>query len=473
MPPELFDYQREGAKWLSERTVALLADKQRLGKSCQAITAAEIIKATKICIVCKAVARSNWENEWKKFAQGDWSYRILYGEAFGKVTVRENQVVILSYDAAGFLLAGLDGSFDVLILDESHSLKSLDTKRTQLILGKEGLCRRAKRIWALTGTPAPNHAAELWTLLFTFRATTLSYASFVEKFCVTRDSGYGLQITGTKTDKSSLQGLREIIKKVTLRREESDVSIQMPKMFFSSVVLDPGLVDAKFLRGTSLCRYSFNDSQMEDFNKIIAEQLGIFKALVRKAGGVKSSDALLEVLKAEAKSISTLRRYTGLQKLEPAIEIIKGELEAKAYRKCVIFAIHKDMIQGCQARLADFHPVTLYGASNPNTVEKNLRKFQSPNSQCQVFIGNILAAGTSISLSAANHIFFLERDWVPGNNAQAAMRCGGPNQKNPIFVRDFILKDSYDFRVEQLLTKKTNEIAKIFADENQTLEDFL
>ena len=35
---------------------------------------------------------------------------------------------------------------------------------------------------------------------------------------------------------------------------------------------------------------------------------------------------------------------------------------------------------------------------------------------------NIAAAGTAIDLSAASHGYFLELDWTPGSNLQAANR---------------------------------------------------
>jgi SWI/SNF-related matrix-associated actin-dependent regulator of chromatin subfamily A-like protein 1 len=470
MPPELFDFQEEGIKWLMTRKCALLADRPRLGKSVQTIVAADRLKLSKILIICKAIARRNWQNEFEIWGTYGRRFEILYGESFGPVTIKENTVYIISYEAAKFMLNGLIGEFDLLVGDESHSLKNLEAQRTQFILGKNGLCRRAKRVWLLTGTPVSNHAGELWSQMFTFGATKFSYGDFVNRYCNTFDSGYGLKITGTKTDKHLLTELQTSLNKIMLRRTEDQVKMQLPKISMSSVLVDPGPVDLKI---TSFFRYMIPHDRSKELEEIVAKELGLFKSIVRKAGGVQASDQLLEVLKAEAKSVSTLRRYTALQKLEPAIELIRAELESNAYRKCVIFGVHKDMILGTQIRLPEFKPVTMYGGSNPNSVERNLKKFQNPNSKCRVFIGNIMAAGTSISLDAANHIFFLEESWVPSDNAQAIMRCSSNRQKNPIFVRNFVLKNSYDQKIQALLQKKTSEIAKIYADNGESLADFL
>ena len=90
-----------------------------------------------------------------------------------------------------------------------------------------------------------------------------------------------------------------------------------------------------------------------------------------------------------------------------------------------------------------------------------------------MFIGNISAAGTSISLNAANHIFFLEEDYVPGNNLQAAFRCGGPAQVKPVFVRTFCLEHSYDRRLQDIIRQKMIENAKIYGAPKQNVPDEL
>jgi 4a-hydroxytetrahydrobiopterin dehydratase len=57
-PLTLHPFQALGRDFLAARTVALLADEMRLGKSLQAITAARKVGAKHTLVVCPAIART-------------------------------------------------------------------------------------------------------------------------------------------------------------------------------------------------------------------------------------------------------------------------------------------------------------------------------------------------------------------------------------------------------------------------------
>lgn len=462
--PTPFPYQVFGAKWLSERSHALLADEQGVGKSAQAILASGLIGAKSILVVCRAVARSNWRDEFHKFGDLSLKIQVIYD---GKTNVSAEDaanVVVCSYEGAEKVLKS-GRKFDLAIVDESHYVKSTDAKRTKTVFGKTGLVRIAKRMWLLTGTPTPNHAGELWPALYTFRATGLKFDEFVSRFCVVRKTGFGDQIVGTKTDTESLKELRSIINKITLRRTKEEVNLDLPPINFSLQTVDAGPVRVDEFQ--LFFSYIFPKRRLDELNQKIEEEMGLLNGILES--GV-ASDALMETLKASAKSLSTVRRYTALQKLEPTADLIRAELLSGAYQKVVIFAIHRDSIEGMRNRLLDFHPVTIYGGTDPTKVERNVKKFQDPKSKCRVMIANIHAAGTSLTLTAANNVVFLEQAWTPGDNAQAAMRCHRIGQERPVFVRTIILEGSIDKRVSEVLARKTMEIAQIFSKESAVAE---
>src|ERR1700674_4234287 len=164
---DLLPYQVEGAVWLAGQKTGLLADEMGLGKSAQAIVACDAINAERILVVCPASARINWEREFKRFSTQQRTTTVL--STGGKTPL--GALTICSYELAtrkgtNTLLRAVN--WDVLILDEAHYLKTPDAQRTHAVYGKKGLVRSAKRTYALTGTPAPNNASELWTLLYTF-----------------------------------------------------------------------------------------------------------------------------------------------------------------------------------------------------------------------------------------------------------------------------------------------------------------
>lgn len=441
------EFQEFGAKWLSQRKVALLADEMGLGKTRQAIYACNIVDAQKILIICPAVGQTNWQREFEKHHKD-------YG--FG--------LTVLSYDKARATDPESLGHFDVLILDEVHYLKSLDAKRTRSIYGKKGFVRYAKRVFALSGTPCPNNASELWTLLYTFGATKLSFESFVERFCDYYEGPHGRQITGTK--QKGIPELQQILSKIMLRRKADILNLE--PIIYEDIVVPAGFVDIDI--ESSFVQYVFPINRENELQALLNKEKQMIKDITDKEGyGVQA----MKVLEAMSPSISTLRRYVGLQKVEACADIIVEELKNNAYDKIVIFAIHRDVIENLRKRFSgydrrikgkqdfNFNPVTLYGGTPAEKRQVNIDKFQK-NPKCRVFIGNIQAAGTSITLTAANQVFFCEQSFVPGDNAQAAKRCHRIGQTKPVFVRVAGLADSYDERMAQMLKRKMRELTDIF-----------
>ncbi|CAJ1452460.1 unnamed protein product [Effrenium voratum] len=74
-----------------------------------------------------------------------------------------------------------DGSpYQVVILDEAHSVKNPQTRRSQVLLP---VCQDAKRCLLLTGTPVLNSASEIWTLMSALDMAIPSYDDFCVRYC--------------------------------------------------------------------------------------------------------------------------------------------------------------------------------------------------------------------------------------------------------------------------------------------------
>src|SRR4051812_8971031 len=93
----LYPYQIEGAKWLAERKLALLADEMGVGKTAQVIRACDDIGAERILILCPAVARINWQREFARFSKKQRKFSILMGK---KDSYDVSNSTISSYDLA-------------------------------------------------------------------------------------------------------------------------------------------------------------------------------------------------------------------------------------------------------------------------------------------------------------------------------------------------------------------------------------
>ena len=453
--PPLFPYQIEGGEWLASKAQALLADEMGLGKTAQAIRACDLTRSTKVLILCPAAARVNWLREFETFSILPRTFRIVKTRT---PDLNHLDSIICSYDLAQDLNEHLkDHHFDALILDEGHFLKNHTSKRTKAVFGVAGLIRKAARCWVLSGTPAPNHAGELWPMLYTFGATPLKYEGFIKHFCNSYASprGRGVRcITGSKVQ--AIPELKVLLKKIMLRRKKEDVMTQLPPITYADVVVEAGFVDIDV--ESSLIQWLWPVDRRKELLEQLNKERQLLEDVTGQAGFGPGGMRLLEAM---AQSVSTLRRYSGLQKVEPVVELIASELENNAYEKVVIFALHRDVIEGLRVRLKAYKPVTLYGKTPPEQRQKNIDKFMR-EPKYRVFIGNIHAAGTAITLTAAHNVVFIEQDWVPGNNAQAAMRCHRIGQTKPVLVRFIGLAGNIDEKVSRILKQKARDLTEIF-----------
>jgi SWI/SNF-related matrix-associated actin-dependent regulator of chromatin subfamily A-like protein 1 len=427
--PTLHPYQVTGAEWLATKRFAYLADEMRVGKTPQAIRACEIVNAKRILVICPAVARLDWARKFQSFSTVKRQVLPVLSQAqyAGCATV---DVCIVSYDL--FSNEKMPGSWDVVILDEAHYLKRPEAKRTKAILGRLGVVHKARHVWCLSGTPATNHSGELWPILRVFGIYAGDYETFVREFCTGYYSPYGFQITGSK----NVPKLRELLRSFMLRRRLRDVFPEMPPIEFSDYVIAGGNALQEFVGSE-------------------------FSARLREA---ETLDDAVRILEANSAHLATLRREIGMLKVAETIALVQHELNTYPAQKVVLFAIHTDVVRALAAGLSTYSPAVLYGATSPGARDAAVRMFtESP--ECQVFIGNVMAAGVTIDLSVADVALFVEASWVPGDNKQAAMRLVNMNKQRPVDVRFLGLADSVDEDVARVLRRKTRDLTELFDGE--------
>lgn len=450
----LFEYQEVGAQWLANRKYALLADEMGLGKSAQAIRACSLIDAQRILILCPAIARMNWQAEWEKFSRLNLPVFVIMGARQISKLGSAPGVTICSYDLATKkeILSSLvaSPSWHVCILDEAHYLKSRAAKRTRAVLGI--IAPKADRLWFLTGTPAPNNAAELWPILRTMGLPVGPYQEFLARFCLTRETPYGTQIIGGK----NIPELRKIIEPVILRRRKDQVMTELPKIMFSDVLVEASPVPI------DVWEHHFREYVLRPdlFKADMEKQVQILSTLTEDLG-IGPKGGSLKILEGIAPKVKSLRRWVGLQKVQSVIKLVSQELKDGAYDKIVLFAVHKDVLSELLRGLADFGSVLIYGGTPPEKRDRAIKKFQT-DPKTRVFIGQIIAAGTAINLTAAHHVMVVEADWTPANNQQAVMRCHRIGQTKPVTVRFAAIAGSIDQRIQNVLRRKTRTLVEIF-----------
>lgn len=447
---ELWQHQRDGVAFLAQRRTAYLNWEPRVGKTATAICAAEEVKAKRILVLCPAVAKENWRRDFLRWQVRDRPIYVVHG--LTGVIPKDNLepcVVIANYDLISredSLIRGalMRSKFDVLVLDECHYLKGL-TLRTRAVFGKKfdgagALMEVCNRVWCLSGTPAPNHYGELYPVLRALHPDAvktagghiMNRAHFEDEFCQVRvHPRFGRAIQGSKNGqalKARLEGWMD-------HKKRKDVVANLPPVLIDTVPLSPHDLPGSFL------------SSLREAEKITSALLG----------DVEDQDLLTRLSAAHVEHQRVIAGMCKAELIAPQI----AEALSDAPGKVVVFAVHRDVLQALVKALWKYNPAVVHGGTSPAMRQDAIDRFEHASS-CRVFVGQITAAGTAISLAAADDVYVVEPSWTPADNVQAISRVVNLGKSRGVTVRFITLVGSIDERITRVLAQKTADLAVVF-----------
>jgi SNF2 family DNA or RNA helicase len=151
-----------------------------------------------------------------------------------------------------------------------------------------------------------------------------------------------------------------------------------------------------------------------------------------------------------------------MAKVEPLAEEIKFALQNNLLTQTVVFGFHVNPLVELAKRLADsgISAAVMNGATGQ--IARIAMQEDFRHNRISVLVCNIIAAGTAIDLSAASHAYFLELDWVPGNNVQAANRLISMDKQEPVTADVVTWPGSADDKVQQVLVRRARELAQLY-----------
>jgi len=416
---ELFPYQQVGVKYLSEqldfgRKGVLLAEEQGLGKSAQSLRIADALGYSKLLVICPASIRLNWEREVEMWHQGNKGVKAILA---GKDLIPTDSSVIISYNFAE-KVQHLE--FDMVIVDEIHFIKNRETKRTIEVL------KIVKKfpVVGLTGTPLPNgRPNELWPFLNACAPDIiggLKYWPFVRRFCKIESDAYGDKIVGAKRTKELFTRLRG--SGFMMRRLKKDVLKDLPPKRYQMIVFPV----------TGKTREIIKKEQAFDANEITKHGAPVGAGL------------------------PDIRREMGLAMVPQSVEYISDLMEG-GVKKLLVFAYHVDVNQNLIEGLKKYNPVCITGSTLTKKRQEYVDRFQT-DPHCRIFIGNLQAAGTGFTLTAAHDVIFVESSWVPGENDQASDRVHRIGQNERVLIHQLVVKGSLGARILGSAAMKRSDI---------------
>jgi SWI/SNF-related matrix-associated actin-dependent regulator of chromatin subfamily A-like protein 1 len=166
--------------------------------------------------------------------------------------------------------------------------------------------------------------------------------------------------------------------------------------------------------------------------------------------------------------ISTLRALIAEAKAPNYAKLITEELKTGVIDKLVVMGQHRKAIDLVTRHLLEhgIKAASITGATSERDRTAAVRSFQDDPDGVRVIVGNIQAAGTGLTLTAACRLDMLESSWTPADNVQAIRRVRRKGQTRPTLARFVMLNDSFDQRVAKVVVRKANTTVMITAKDN-------
>ena len=430
----------------------LIADEMGLGKSLQALACVELADYQHVLIVCPSIVKHNWANEIKKWIGTHHRHEFASTEIIKGRTgeIQPARFHIINY---AILSARLDQlmawDYDCIIFDEVHRIKNPKTATTKAALklaqGKQGII-------ALSGTPITNRPIEFFTSLnMMMPATFANYFTFAKKYCNARKTDFGWDMSGASNIDTSRDGittpLNHILRDFMLRRSMDDPRIagEMPSLVETIINLD--------LPAEALKQYKVEyNSWMEEWQK--------------QQANFGSTDAGFTL-----NMMSQLRHIAGRLKVDAAVKWATTYFQNNG-KPLVVFAHHRDVVESLYTKLRQDFPSTRFinGETNESDRHENILHFQQGSIDFLICSTNAMREG--VNLDHANTTLFVEREWVPAWEQQAAARVRRMTQEASTCHKVVLsANDTIDALFDQVVAEKADLVQRTLDGESGTTRD--
>lgn len=419
-------HQIEAFNYGMERDKLLIGDEQGLGKTKESIdiTVARKKELVKTLIVCGVNSvKYNWEKEIQIHSKeksamidgktmeirvqqiNDWYKSSEYFGIINIESLRNEKIQDALYIGIN------DGYIGAIIVDEIHKAKNGNSQQ-----GKALRVLKAPVKIGLSGTPM-NKAEDLWNILTWLEVEKRSFYAFRNTYCIMGGYG-GYQVIRHK----NLESLNAELNKVMLRRKKEEV-LNLPPKVHSTEYVELTKAQQKIYR-------DIKQGILEDMENILTSvnPLACTLRLRQLTGGLFTED-------------------------NPKLERVKDMLDEEIIpngNKAIIFSQWEQITELYKDALSEYNPIYITGKISPEDRQKEVERFQT-DSSCKLAIGTIGAMGTGLTLNKASYVFFVDKKWNSGENAQAEDRAHRIGTAGTVNIISLVAKGSVDEGVEEYL----------------------
>jgi len=434
----------------------LLADEPGLGKTAEALLAAQAAGAYPLLCVVPSVVKTNWAREAARWTPSR-SVTVVHGS--GETIDGFADIVVVNYEVLDRHVDWMaTHGFRGMIVDEAHFIKNKKSQRSQHVREIADLIRqRVARplMMALTGTPLINDIDDfrpIWQFL-----------GWIEEKSPGPQLMSALEATGlTPADLGFYPAARQaVIDLGIVRRRKVDVAGEIPARRIADlpVELDPSAARSirKAERELALRLVQRYDAAVAARAERSGETVeGIDHELVGRVAGWELADA--------KESSSGENVFAMVRRIGRAKATLAADYAAQLARnagKVVFFAKHIDVMDAATELLESqgVRCASVRGNQTRAVRQRNIDAFVN-DPDVAVVICSLTAAGVGLNLQVASNVVLAELSWTNAEQTQAIDRVHRIGQAEPVTAWRIIAAQTIDARIATLIDAKAGLAAR-------------
>jgi superfamily II DNA or RNA helicase len=432
----------------------LLADEPGLGKTAQALLAAQVANAYPLLAVVPNVVKINWAREVAQWTPGR-SVTVVHGD--GATIDGFADIVVINYEVLDRHVDWIGHhGFRGMVVDEAHYIKNKKSQRSQHVIEiSERIRRRVQQplLMALTGTPLINDIDDFLAIW--------QFLGWIDERKPGRALMAALEQTGfTPADHPFYPAARAAVLDMgVVRRRKVDVAADIPARRVADLPVE--------LEGSV-------GRSIRDAERRLAERLvGRYQAALERRRDGSAEDGVdhalaLRVAEREVAEGSETGSGDNVFAMVRRIGQAKAELAAdyaaqlaRSAGKVVFFAKHLDVMDAAEAVFAKrgIGSTSIRGDQSASARQKAIDAFVN-DPDCAVIVCSLTAAGVGINLQVASNVVLAELSWTNAEQTQAIDRVHRIGQREPVTAWRIIAAQTIDAKIADLIDSKAGLAAR-------------
>ncbi len=441
----------------------LLADEPGLGKTAQALLAAEAANAYPLLVVVPNVVKTNWAREAARWTPHRPA-TVVQGD--GEAVDGFADIVVLNYEILDRHLGWLgDFGFRGMVVDEAHFMKNKAAQRSQNVLALSGRIRsRAGRplLMALTGTPLINDIEDFRTIW--------QFLGWIDDSKPLGELMDALEDTGlTPADRGFYAAARQcVIDLGIVRRRKLDVAADIPARRIADLPVE---LDERAGRSIRAAERDLADRMVARYRTALASRPS------GAGAGEIDGDLVRRVARSELKEAATAQSGENVFTMMRRIGRAKAELAAdyatqlaRSAGKVVFFAKHVEVMDAAEELFTrqGVRFSSIRGGQTPTARHANVEAFVH-DPDVAVAVCSLTAAGVGLNLQVASNVVLAEMSWTDAEQSQAIDRSHRIGQAEPVTAWRIIAAQTIDARIAGLIDSKAGLAARALDGSDQEI----